>query len=252
MALRGNIVALGIVMIAIFSVEYVSVRRRDLAVIYVLSAVVLFSAAFVAGALVSSSAGIAAIILAAFAVAGFTGSMEIAAKNRLVDETHRAEENAHLDPLTGLQNRVVLFERLDQALASAKRRRHDVSVLYIDLDNFKTVNDTYGHRAGDEVLVQVGCRLKRAVRTDEIAARVGGDEFVVLLPHVTGFSEPEDAATRMARILEAPFVFEGRELPVGASIGIARSPFDGFDRERLIAAADSQMYANKRGLLKEA
>jgi diguanylate cyclase (GGDEF)-like protein len=252
MALRGNAAALGIVIIAIFSIEFVSVRRRDLAAIYLLAALIFFAGGALQGALVPSSAWIATVVVAALVISCLTGSVEIATKNRLVDETHRAEETAHLDPLTGLQNRTVLFERLDGALASARRRRHDVALLYIDLNNFKHVNDRFGHRAGDEVLVQVGYRLKRAVRTDEVAARVGGDEFVVLLPHVERFSEHEEAATRFARILSEPFMYQGNDLEIGASVGVARSPYDGFDRERLLAAADAAMYARKQGALREA
>lgn len=249
---RHSVLALGTVMLAIFGSQYAFVRRRDLACAYVLGAAFLIGYGLYRGAIDATSLAMVAMIGAAYVVAYATGSMQIATQLTLVRESIRNEETAHLDALTGLRNRSVLFERLDGALASARRRRHDVAVLYIDLDRFKSVNDTYGHRAGDDVLLQVGARLKRAVRTDEVAARIGGDEFVVLLPHVEKFNEPEEAAARIGRILGEPFTYDGRELGVGASIGVARSPYDGVERERLLATADSKMYARKRGALEEA
>lgn len=243
---RRSVLALGVVMLVIFGSQYAFVRRRDLAIAYLSSAAVLVGYAVYRGAVDPTSIAMMAMIGAAFVVAYVTGSLQISTQLTLVRDRLREEETAHLDALTGLQNRTVLFERLDGALASAHRRRHDVAVLYVDLDRFKVVNDTYGHKAGDELLAQVGSRLKRAVRTDEFAARVGGDEFVVLLPHVERFNEPQDAAARIVRVLEAPFMIEGRELSVGASVGVARSPLDGFDRERLLANADAAMYACKR------
>lgn len=249
---RHSVLALGIVMLAIFGSQYAFVRRRDLACAYLVGAAFLVAYGIYRGAADPTSIAMMGMIGAAFVVAYVTGSLQIATQLTLVRESIRNEETAHLDALTGLQNRTVLYERLDGALASARRRRHDVAVLYIDLDRFKAVNDTYGHRAGDDLLVQVGCRLKAAVRTDEVAARIGGDEFVVLLPHVDKFNEPEEAAARIGRILGEPYSYEGHDLGVGASIGVARSPYDGVERERLLATADSKMYACKRGLLQEA
>ena len=250
---REGPLALGVALLVIFGSQYAFVRRRDLAIVYAVGMVFFVADSAFRGAL-GSPAGYAvtAMIAAAFVVAYLTGSSQIATQTSLVTERLRKATASHLDALTGLQTRAVLFERLDCALASARRRKHDVAVLYVDLDGFKRVNDTHGHRAGDHVLVQVGCRLKRAVRTDEVAARIGGDEFVVLLPHVGGFNEPEEAASRIARILEEPFAYEGEPLQIGASIGIARSPYDGFDRDRLLASADAAMYAQKRGILREA
>ena len=249
---RDSVLALGVVMLVIFGSEYAFVRRRDLAFAYAAGAAFMVAYGAYRGAIDANSAAMMAMIAAAFVVAYVTGSLQISTQLTLVRDRIANEETAHLDALTGLQNRIVLNERLDGALASARRRRHDVAVLYVDLDGFKAVNDTYGHRAGDDVLVQVGCRLKRAVRTDEVAARIGGDEFVVLLPHVERFSEPEEAAARIGRVLREPYAYQGRELNVGASVGVARSPYDGFDRERLLAAADTAMYACKRGMLREA
>lgn len=243
----GSVLSLGVVMLAIFGSQYAFVRRRDLAAVYAFGTLALVLGSVLRGEL-TAPWGLASVsmIVAAFVVAYATGALQISAQNNLVHERLKKTELAHVDELTGLPSRSVLFERLDGALASARRRKHDVAVLYVDLDRFKRVNDTYGHRAGDHVLVQVGCRLKRAVRTDEIAARIGGDEFVVLLPHVSQFNEPDEAAARFARILEEPYVFEGERLEIGASIGVARSPYDGFERARLLASADAAMYARKR------
>lgn len=244
---------LGVALLAVFGSQYAFVRRRDLAAVYVGGAVFLLADAAYRGTL-NDPAAIATtlMIVAAYVVSYFTGSMQIVVQSSLVNEIERKAQSSHLDPLTGLQTRAVLMERLDAALASARRRKHDVAVLYVDLDRFKRVNDTRGHQAGDQILVEVGGRLKRAVRTDEIAARVGGDEFVILLPHVERFNEPEEAAQRITGVLDEPFIFEGERMKIGASIGISRSPYDGFDRDRLLASADAAMYANKRGLLREA
>jgi diguanylate cyclase (GGDEF)-like protein len=243
---RRDAFSLGIAVLAIFVAQYAFVRRRDLAVVYTLGLIALLGYAAYRNAFDATGGAMIVAVAVALLVAYAARWAQITAQLRLLDAHAREEGRLHLDPLTGLQNREVLFERLDCALASSKRRRHDVAVLYVDLDRFKSVNDTFGHRAGDEVLVQVGCRLKRAVRTDEVAARVGGDEFVVLLPHVEGFNEPAEAAARITRVLEEPFAFDGRELAIGASIGVARSPYDGSDRDRLLATADAAMYANKR------
>jgi diguanylate cyclase (GGDEF)-like protein len=244
---------LGVALLAVFGSQYAFVRRRDLAAVYIGGTAFLLADAAYRGAL-SDTASIAMtlMIAAAFVVSYSMGSMQIVTQTAMVNEIERKAQTSHLDSLTGLQTRAVLLERLEAALASARRRRHDVAVLYVDLDRFKRVNDTRGHRAGDQILVEVGNRLKRAVRTDEIAARMGGDEFVILLPHVERFNEPEEAAQRITRVLDDPFVFEGETVTIGASIGMARSPYDGFDRDRLLASADAAMYAHKRGLLREA
>ena len=245
---RHSVLALGIAMLVIFGSQYAFVRRRDLIAAYAVGTVFLVAYSIYRGAIDANSLAMIGMIAAAFVVTYATGSLQIATQLTLVRDRIREEETAHLDALTGLQNRSVLFERMDSALASAHRRKHDVAVLYVDLDRFKQVNDNFGHHAGDELLAQVGRRLKRAVRTDEVAARVGGDEFVVLLPHVERFTEPQDAADRIRKIICEPFTVAGKEMHVGASIGVARSPFDGFDREKLLEKADAEMYANKRGV----
>ncbi|HVA33083.1 MAG TPA: GGDEF domain-containing protein, partial [Candidatus Baltobacteraceae bacterium] len=245
---RQSEFAPAIVMLGIFGSQFAFVRRRDLATVYAGCTAFLVVFAVYRGALGSTTLALMGTIVAAFAVAYATRSAHITTQLTLANERLRKDQTSHLDPLTGLQNRAVLFERLDGAIASAHRRRHDVALLYIDLNDFKQVNDTLGHRAGDDVLVQVGSRLKRAVRTDEVAARIGGDEFVVVLPHVERFNEPQEAAARIRRVLSDPYEVENRELRVGASIGVARSPYDGTDRDHLLGSADAAMYAEKREL----
>lgn len=152
---------------------------------------------------------------------------------------------SHVDPLTGVPTRDVLFTRLDAALASARRRRHDVAVLYIDFDGLRAVNANLGHTGGDKVLAEIGRRLNAAVRSDETVARVGGDEFVVLLPNVEKFNEPQEAAARFSRLLTGAFSIDGYEATIVPSIGIARSPYDGLDRDSLLDRADTAMYEQK-------
>jgi diguanylate cyclase (GGDEF)-like protein len=152
---------------------------------------------------------------------------------------------SHIDPLTGVPTRDVLFTRLDAALASARRRRHDVAVLYIDFDGLRAVNTNLGHTGGDKVLAEIGRRLNAAVRSDETVARVGGDEFVVLLPNVEKFNEPQEAAARFSKLLAGAFSIDGYQASIVPSIGIARSPYDGLDRQSLLDRADAAMYEQK-------
>lgn len=150
------------------------------------------------------------------------------------------------DPLTGLANRSLFLDRLGNALARGRRSGDAAAVLYIDIDGFKPVNDTHGHAAGDAILCAIAERLAALLRVTDTAARLGGDEFAVLLENPAG----RDAAVKVARgILAAlcePFLFEGKEIRVGGSIGVAISPEDGEEADRLIAAADDRMYRAKR------
>jgi diguanylate cyclase (GGDEF)-like protein len=148
------------------------------------------------------------------------------------------------DPLTGLPNRALFLDRLDHALARASRNKAPVAVLFLDLDGFKTANDSLGHAAGDELLVRVGQRLEGAARAGDTTARFGGDEFALLLE---GLEDPEDAAAGAARVLEAlraPFRIKRRDVMVTASIGIATGRSRPQD---LIRNADLAMYRAKAG-----
>jgi diguanylate cyclase (GGDEF)-like protein/PAS domain S-box-containing protein len=170
----------------------------------------------------------------------------------LVDITDRMMLEAQLqhqafhDPLTGLANRALFADRVEHAVARSRRHRESVAVLFLDLDDFKMVNDGLGHDAGDELLVAVSEVLQEALRSTDTAARLGGDEFAILLEDLPS----DDAATEVAdRVLEAlarPFQVHGREVVIGASIGIAVSARRTADAREILRNADSAMYAAKR------
>lgn len=161
-------------------------------------------------------------------------------------ERARSEYSALHDPLTGLPNRRLLTERMHQAMARDKRFHTYAAVLFIDLDNFKPVNDNYGHAFGDRLLKCVAERLQEVVRDTDTVTRVGGDEFVVLLEDLMG---PECARLLKHRILhafKAPFVIDGEELLVEMSVGCALDPVDARTPRELLAAADRAMYEMKK------
>jgi len=149
------------------------------------------------------------------------------------------------DALTRLPNRFFFSERFRHALARAKRDGHLVGLLYLDLDRFKPVNDSLGHKCGDRLLQAVAGRIKRSVREGDTIARLGGDEFAVILEHL---SRPRDAAATARKLLHAlarPVLLDGHKATVTASIGIAVYPLDGDDVEILFKRADSAMYRAK-------
>ncbi|MEG3086767.1 putative bifunctional diguanylate cyclase/phosphodiesterase [Sphingomonas sp. PB4P5] len=160
-------------------------------------------------------------------------------------EAHAMSLARH-DPLTGLANRRVLHEELPAMLKEANGTASECSVLMIDLDHFKPINDMYGHEIGDAVLVEVASRLQRAAGACGLAARVGGDEFVLAVLHHPGTTEPARIATQAIRALSAPYEIGGRTLELGASIGIARAPIDAVQGDDLLRVADMAMYAAKR------
>jgi diguanylate cyclase (GGDEF)-like protein len=169
----------------------------------------------------------------------------------LVDTTEQKRLEAQLlhdtlhDPLTGLANRVLFREHADRALARSRRRRSSVAVLFLDLDDFKVINDSLGHRAGDRLLIEVARRLSAALRTEDVAARQGGDEFTVLVERVASVGEAEALAERIAAELSRPIDLEGRRLVVRASIGIALAAGTEIGADDLLAHADAAMYAAK-------
>jgi diguanylate cyclase (GGDEF)-like protein/PAS domain S-box-containing protein len=175
---------------------------------------------------------------------------EILCLSRNIDERKRLEEKLHrearLDRLTQLPNRVLLDERLPAAMSRCHREGSLLAVLLIDLDRFKDINDTLGHRCGDELLAAVAGRFASVMRTGETVARWGGDEFVVVLP---GLSHPDVArlvADRFLKVLKAPFEVGGQTLQVSASIGISVTGDDSVATETLLANADVAMYRAKR------
>jgi diguanylate cyclase (GGDEF)-like protein/PAS domain S-box-containing protein len=154
-------------------------------------------------------------------------------------------ETAHRDRLTGLPNRASLEQRIEETITEAWRDERRFALLFLDVDRFKTINDTLGHGAGDEVLRQVADRLQETLRAGDVIARSGGDEFVVLLPRIVHAGEVESVAQRLVRALAAPVAVRGRELFVNASAGAAIFPEDGDTAEALVAHADAAMYRAK-------
>jgi diguanylate cyclase (GGDEF)-like protein/PAS domain S-box-containing protein len=156
------------------------------------------------------------------------------------------EQQALHDSLTGLPNRVLFWDRLQHALARAQRRRGKLAVLFLDLDNFKLINDSLGHNTGDELLVEVSKRLRTSLRAEDTAARFGGDEFALLLEDLAHAGEAKRVAERIGDELRVPFVLDERETFVTASIGIAIGGTITKRSEELLREADLAMYQAKR------
>ena len=158
----------------------------------------------------------------------------------------RIQHMAHHDFLTGLPNRFLLNDRLEQLLVSARRNRTRFAVLFIDLDRFKNVNDTLGHKVGDRLLCVVAERLAKLLRQSDTVSRQGGDEFVVLLSEIDGPGEVAHVAFKLLRLLSEPCLVDGHELTITPSIGIAIGPDDGDDLDTLLKHADLAMYQVKQ------
>ncbi len=172
---------------------------------------------------------------------------------RDISERKVAEERvqflAYYDALTELPNRVLLQDRITKALASARRRKEKLAVLFLDLDRFKIINDTLGHSAGDALLREVASRLKGWARGQDTVARVGGDEFVLLLTSVQTLSDVVVAAQRVVDLMATEFSIHGRAINVTCSVGVCMSPDHGVEAETLVKNADAAMYcAKQKGL----
>ena len=160
----------------------------------------------------------------------------------------RMRQLALYDALTGLPNRATLHDRLKQSLATAKRQREIVGVLFLDLDGFKQINDQAGHDAGDVVLQEVARRLKGAIRASDTVSRFGGDEFVVILAPIANATGAATVATKLLQVLAVPIKINDTEYQVTASIGISLFPDHSTDIDQLLKIADAAMYrAKKRG-----
>jgi diguanylate cyclase (GGDEF)-like protein len=248
-------------LIGIFGAQYAFVRRRDL--LWTYAAGFAFDVAFSAyrgqwsDGITLYAIGVAGT---ASAIAVVSGSMRIMAQTaemqqrlrlegqaaRLNAQAGHIEHLAYFDMLTELPNRALMNERIDEAIAACERHGRCGALLYLDLDGFKEINDRFGHDAGDRVLKLAASRLRQVVRRNEVAARIGGDEFAVLLPDVATDLEPIDVARRIQQVFAEPFLMNGHDFTLTASIGSARFPQDGSTRNALLTCADAAMYAAKR------
>ena len=152
---------------------------------------------------------------------------------------------AQYDQLTAIPNRGFLYDRLKVALATARREHGRLSILYLDLDKFKHVNDTFGHDIGDLLLQEVAKRLKQCIRESDTVARVGGDEFVILLQSNSSPEQTEQVAEKIHYALNRPFDIGDHCLNIMSSIGIALYPEHGEDEQQLLKHADTVMYLTK-------
>jgi diguanylate cyclase (GGDEF)-like protein/PAS domain S-box-containing protein len=163
------------------------------------------------------------------------------------EQQAKLEHLAHYDALTGLPNRVLLADRLKHSMAQSRRRENFMALIYLDLDGFKTINDTHGHEIGDEMLIVVAQRLKEVLREGDTLARVGGDEFVAVLADLSSTAECEIILSRLLAAAAAPVHSRGHVLTVSASIGVTLSPNDSGEADVLLRHADQAMYLAKQG-----
>jgi diguanylate cyclase (GGDEF)-like protein len=175
-----------------------------------------------------------------------TAASVLSAGLRRIDSEGRLAFLAQFDALTGLPNRALLADRFSQMIVQARRHDKPLGVLFIDLDDFKLVNDSLGHAGGDDLLKDVALRLQASVRPGDTVARISGDEFAVVLADLARVDDAAIVAQKIINQLATPFRVGGRELFVTASIGIAASPSDGADAEALLGAADAAMYRAKQ------
>lgn len=172
--------------------------------------------------------------------------------NMLTDISYRKamekklEYLAHHDSLTGLPNRIVFEDRINQAITLAQRNNAPLAVIFIDLNDFKYVNDTYGHEAGDCLLKQIGQRIKPLFRESDTLARLGGDEFIVLLTQITDHQSVQLSMRRIETAMAETFTIQGQKLRSHVSQGSAIFPEDGASAKELLSHADKNMYINKR------
>lgn len=174
------------------------------------------------------------------------GSVTFASlSQRRSDALETIRRMAQHDQLTSLPNRALLYDRLDQAMARARRHEKSVGIIYFDLDEFKQVNDTYGHLAGDELLVQVAGRVSGLIRETDTLARVGGDEFVLVLTDLDNAGGAEILSKKIIQEMSIPFTLDSHQVSVGCSIGITLYTADETESDVLLSHADAAMYRSK-------
>jgi diguanylate cyclase (GGDEF)-like protein len=184
------------------------------------------------------------------------GRLEIAVTEREIFQadldaacqtTEKLRDRANHDELTGLPNRSLLYDRLGLAITRAHRQSSELALLFLDLDDFKTVNDRFGHESGDGLLTELARRVRSSVRAGDTVARFGGDEFVVLLDGVSGGGDAALVAAEVLEAVQAPYLLDGREVSIAASLGVSVYPVDGTSSDELLRCADAAMYREKRG-----
>ncbi|MHB2168256.1 putative bifunctional diguanylate cyclase/phosphodiesterase [Alsobacter sp. R-9] len=188
------------------------------------------------------------ILIAIFAIGVFSAFMFAHVRSVTTDLVHREQQANHLahhDPLSGLPNRVNFTKRLDAELSRIRDTTESVAVLFLDLDRFKEVNDTFGHEAGDELICQVARRLADTLRGADLLARFGGDEFAIIQTRVRNPGDCAALAQRVLDAIEPPFSLSAGTATVGVSVGIAIAPADSRERERLMKLADLALYRAK-------
>lgn len=166
---------------------------------------------------------------------------------RLKQTNEQVTHLAHHDNLTELPNRILFYDRLNQAIARARRDKESIAVLFLDLDGFKIINDMYGHDAGDALLREVAKRIVACVRDSDTVARIGGDEFTVILCNVSTPSSIGRVVKGIVGAIAQPFFLDGRSSSVSVSIGIALYPDNGETAEQLVKLSDAAMYLAKQG-----
>lgn len=173
------------------------------------------------------------------------GLLTIICAPLLLNHYLRLHRVAYHDLLTNLPNRILFQDRLGQGIALAKRGNSYCALIFMDLDRFKPVNDTYGHPVGDQVLRLVADRLRKCVRESDMVARLGGDEFTIILPRINGKKDAEMVAKKIIAELSQPFDVNGHHFRLGVSVGIAIYPDNGNNADLLLKAADDAMYHAK-------
>ncbi|WP_425641193.1 putative bifunctional diguanylate cyclase/phosphodiesterase [Marinomonas gallaica] len=165
----------------------------------------------------------------------------------LENERSKLHELAHQDPLTGLANRLLIYKSIDTAISEAKRSHQHFALLYLDIDHFKTVNDSMGHSAGDVLLQEVSQRLSNLVEPSDMVSRLGGDEFMILVHSTQNITEASMLAEAVNEALRQPFLIDNETVFVGSSVGVCLYPEHGDSAETLVRNADTAMYHAKRG-----
>lgn len=167
-------------------------------------------------------------------------------QSQIFRKTKMLKRMASIDQLTKIPNRSIFMDRLENAIKLAKRNSAELVVIFIDLNDFKPVNDNYGHQIGDILLVQFADRLTSCIRESDSLARYGGDEFILMLTNVTGKARLTEIVANLRRTVSAPYEIKDKQIEISVSIGLAAYPADGSDSDELLTVADHNMYKEKR------